>query len=166
MRPALAGLPRTYPVSRLAEGPAASYKLSSNENPYPPLPGVLAATSEGVRPDEPLSRHGQCGDHRGRGRPARMLTEGQLAFGAGSVAVLYALLLAVCEPGDDVVFAWRSFEAYPDRGPAHRGEASVRCRWRPARFMILLRCGRQSPPGDQGDLALHTEQPDRSRVGA
>ena len=39
--------------------------------------------------------------------------QGQLAFGAGSVAVLYALLLAVCEPGDDVVFAWRSFEAYP-----------------------------------------------------
>jgi histidinol-phosphate aminotransferase len=38
---------------------------------------------------------------------------GSLAFGAGSVAVLYHLLAAVCEPGDEVVHAWRSFEAYP-----------------------------------------------------
>jgi histidinol-phosphate aminotransferase len=27
--------------------------------------------------------------------------------------VLYHLLQTVCEPGDEVVFAWRSFEAYP-----------------------------------------------------
>jgi histidinol-phosphate aminotransferase len=37
----------------------------------------------------------------------------QLAFGAGSVAVLYHLLQATCEAGDEVVYAWRSFEAYP-----------------------------------------------------
>jgi len=38
---------------------------------------------------------------------------GRVAFGTGSVAVLYHLLQAVCEPGDEVVYAWRSFEAYP-----------------------------------------------------
>src|SRR5690606_27989792 len=37
----------------------------------------------------------------------------QLAAGTGSVAVLYHLLQAYCEPGDEVVYAWRSFEAYP-----------------------------------------------------
>jgi histidinol-phosphate aminotransferase len=37
----------------------------------------------------------------------------RLVFGTGSVAVLYHLLQTVCEPGDEVVFAWRSFEAYP-----------------------------------------------------
>ena len=37
----------------------------------------------------------------------------QLAFGTGSVAVLYHLLQATCESGDEVVYAWRSFEAYP-----------------------------------------------------
>jgi len=37
----------------------------------------------------------------------------QLAFGTGSVAVLYHLLQATCEAGDEVIFAWRSFEAYP-----------------------------------------------------
>ena len=31
----------------------------------------------------------------------------------GSVAVLYHLLQAACEAGDEVVYAWRSFEAYP-----------------------------------------------------
>jgi len=33
--------------------------------------------------------------------------------GNGSVAMLGHILAAVCEPGDEVVFAWRSFEAYP-----------------------------------------------------
>ncbi len=37
----------------------------------------------------------------------------QLAAGTGSVAVLYHLLQAFCDPGDEVVYAWRSFEAYP-----------------------------------------------------
>jgi histidinol-phosphate aminotransferase len=37
----------------------------------------------------------------------------QLAFGTGSVALLYHLLQAACEAGDEVVYAWRSFEAYP-----------------------------------------------------
>ena len=37
----------------------------------------------------------------------------QLAFATGSVAVLYHLLQATCEAGDEVVYAWRSFEAYP-----------------------------------------------------
>jgi histidinol-phosphate aminotransferase len=37
----------------------------------------------------------------------------QVATGAGSVAVLYNLLQAMCVDGDEVVYAWRSFEAYP-----------------------------------------------------
>jgi histidinol-phosphate aminotransferase len=36
-----------------------------------------------------------------------------LAVASGSVAALYYLLQAVVEPGDEVVYAWRSFEAYP-----------------------------------------------------
>src|SRR5690349_13487609 len=37
----------------------------------------------------------------------------QVAVGTGSVAILYHLLQAFCDPGDEVVHAWRSFEAYP-----------------------------------------------------
>ena len=36
-----------------------------------------------------------------------------LAAATGSVALIYQLLQAFCEPGDEVVYAWRSFEAYP-----------------------------------------------------
>jgi histidinol-phosphate aminotransferase len=38
----------------------------------------------------------------------------QLAVGAGSAHVLLQTLQAVCDPGDQVVFASPSFEAYPD----------------------------------------------------
>ena len=31
----------------------------------------------------------------------------------GSVGLIYQLVNAFCEPGDEVVYAWRSFEAYP-----------------------------------------------------
>ena len=42
------------------------------------------------------------------GRP-----QDHLAAATGSVALVYQLLQAYCEPGDEVVYAWRSFEAYP-----------------------------------------------------
>ena len=41
------------------------------------------------------------------------MPQDRLAAGTGSVAVLYHLLQAYCDPGDEVVYAWRSFEAYP-----------------------------------------------------
>jgi len=36
-----------------------------------------------------------------------------IATGTGSVGVLGQLIAATCDPGDEVVYAWRSFEAYP-----------------------------------------------------
>ena len=89
-----------------------SFKLSSNENPYPPLPGVIEATASAVAQ---MNRYPDFGNaeitdalSRRLGVPAE-----QLVFGAGSVAVLYHLLQATCEAGDEVIYAWRSFEAYP-----------------------------------------------------
>ncbi|MFY0408502.1 histidinol-phosphate transaminase [Solicola sp. PLA-1-18] len=90
----------------------ATYKLSSNENPYPPLPGVV----EAVRSTLPgLNRYpdmGVTGLYERLAERHGVRTD-ELASGAGSVAVLYHLLQAYCEPGDEVVHAWRSFEAYP-----------------------------------------------------
>jgi histidinol-phosphate aminotransferase len=37
----------------------------------------------------------------------------RVALGTGSVAVLYYLLQAVAGDGDEVIYPWRSFEAYP-----------------------------------------------------
>lgn len=37
----------------------------------------------------------------------------QVVVGNGSVALIETILSAMCAPGDEVVYAWRSFEAYP-----------------------------------------------------
>jgi len=89
-----------------------SYKLSSNENPYPPLPGVVEAAHRAV---EVMNRYPDMGSTAlYDALSARLETPvGELAVATGSVALIYQLLNAFCEPGDEVVHAWRSFEAYP-----------------------------------------------------
>ena len=37
----------------------------------------------------------------------------QVGIGCGSVGLLQQILLAYVDPGDEVVYGWRSFEAYP-----------------------------------------------------
>ena len=113
VRPAVAALPAYRPGRPAPVQPGQpTYKLSSNENPYPPLPGVLAATDLACRQ---MNRYPDMANAAMTEAVAAKydIAPGQLAFGAGSVAVLYHLLQAVCDPGDEVVFAWRSFEAYP-----------------------------------------------------
>jgi histidinol-phosphate aminotransferase len=94
------------------DGQRVGYKLSSNENPFPPLPGVLEATARAVAQ---MNRYPDMGNVAMTAALADRLAvpADRLAFGTGSVAVLYHLLQATCEAGDEVVYAWRSFEAYP-----------------------------------------------------
>jgi histidinol-phosphate aminotransferase len=89
-----------------------SYKLSSNENPYPPLPGVVEAAHRAV---DVMNRYPDMGSSQLYDALATRLQVpvGDLAAATGSVALIYQLLSAFCEPGDEVVHAWRSFEAYP-----------------------------------------------------
>jgi histidinol-phosphate aminotransferase len=89
-----------------------TYKLSSNENPYPPLPGVVEAA---VRAAEQMNRYPDMGNTALYGALADKLgvETGRLALATGSVGLIYQLVLAFCDPGDEVVYAWRSFEAYP-----------------------------------------------------
>ncbi len=113
IRPEVASLPAYRPgrPAPSVEG-LTTFKLSSNENPYPPLPGVLAAA---VSAATAMNRYPDMANiAMTEALAARLKVDpGRLAFGTGSVAVLYHLLQAVCEPGDEVVYAWRSFEAYP-----------------------------------------------------
>src|SRR3954453_7167374 len=88
-----------------------TYKLSSNENPYPPLPGVVEAAS---RAAEQMNRYPDMGNTALYEALADRLgvEAGRLALATGSVALVYQLLQAFCDPGDEVVYPWRSFEAY------------------------------------------------------
>ena len=89
-----------------------TYKLSSNENPYPPLPGIMNAAIEAAAQMNRYPDMGCTALYAALSARLGVATE-QLAAGTGSVAVLYHLLQAYCDPGDQVVYAWRSFEAYP-----------------------------------------------------
>jgi histidinol-phosphate aminotransferase len=113
LRGALDGIP-TYKPGRPATSVsgAPSYKLSSNENPYPPLPGVLdvvtrAAGSFNRYPDLFCSELTAALSERLK-VPAE-----HIATGTGSVGVLQQLVQCTAQQGDEIVYAWRSFEAYP-----------------------------------------------------
>lgn len=116
---------RPVPRAALAEVPAyvagkpavpqdgrPTYKLSSNENPYPPLPGVVEAVE---RAAAVMNRYPDMGNTAVyEALAARFeVPVGDVAAATGSVALLYHLVQAFCEPGDEVLYAWRSFEAYP-----------------------------------------------------
>ena len=107
----------TIPTYKPGKPPApkpgrATFKLSSNENPYPPLPGVVETLADAA---ERVNRYPDMGAVHLYERLAERfgVPVDHLAAGTGSVAVLYHLLQATCERGDEVVYAWRSFEAYP-----------------------------------------------------
>ncbi|MCO6010118.1 histidinol-phosphate transaminase [Actinoallomurus purpureus] len=102
-----------YKPGKVARSPGGrSFKLSSNESPYGPLPSVREVISDAGGfvnryPDNGCTalidaisgRFGVPPEH--------------VAVGCGSVGVAQMLLEAVGEPGVEVVYAWRSFEAYP-----------------------------------------------------
>jgi histidinol-phosphate aminotransferase len=89
-----------------------TYKLSSNENPHPPLPEVLAAVEAAAAQMNRYPEMGNTALYEALSVRLGVPVE-RLAAATGSVALLYHLVQAFCEPGDEVVFAWRSFEAYP-----------------------------------------------------
>ena len=112
LRAEIAGLP-AYKAGRPAAAfEGTSYKLSSNENPYPPLPGVLKAA---VAAAEEVNRYPDFGSAALIEELASFLAvpAERIAVGTGSVGVLQQLLQATSGPGDEVVYAWISFEAYP-----------------------------------------------------
>ena len=113
LRKTLEGVPAYKPGKPAApvEGLKA-YKISSNENPYPPLPSVVkvvadAATNMNRYPDMAVTRLTKALAERWD------VPTTHIATGTGSVGVLTQLINITCEPGDEVVYAWRSFEAYP-----------------------------------------------------
>jgi histidinol-phosphate aminotransferase len=108
VRADLASLP-DYIAGRKVPGAVI---LSSNELSGPAPASVLAAIAEAAADVNRYPAMG-CDDlldhtaaHFGVDRP-------RLAVGCGSVSLCQQLVQALCDTGDEVVFGWRSFEAYP-----------------------------------------------------
>jgi len=99
-------------------------KLASNEVPYGPLPGVVEALVEAA---QGVHRYPDMGVVALRDALAERygVAPDRVATGCGSVALAEHLIRAACVPGDEVLYSWRSFEAYPII-TATTGAASVR----------------------------------------
>ncbi len=108
IRPEIAALP---PYRQGKQAGADAFKLSSNENPYEPLPSVV----ESLRRTVGVNRYPDATAARLRTALAERygVLPDEVHIGAGSVSILSQLMLAAAGPGDEVVYAWRSFEAYP-----------------------------------------------------
>jgi histidinol-phosphate aminotransferase len=87
-------------------------KLASNEVSAGPLPSVVAAITSAATG---VNRYPDSGAGALVARLADRfgVETGQLAVGCGSVTLCQQLVQATCHDGDEVVFGWRSFEAYP-----------------------------------------------------
>lgn len=110
--PQIEALPPYVPGARGEVGARAPVKVSSNENPASPLPSVVAALH---RAGETINRYPDMFAVELTERLAArhgVLAE-SVVTGGGSVGVLAHVLQAFAGPGDEVLFAWRSFEAYP-----------------------------------------------------
>jgi histidinol-phosphate aminotransferase len=108
LRPVLSSLP-AYVPGRNVPG---AIKLASNETPHPPLPYVVeriaaAAATSNRYPDASASELSNALAARYGVDPA------QVAVGCGSVSLCTQLVQAVADADEEVVYAWRSFEAYP-----------------------------------------------------
>jgi histidinol-phosphate aminotransferase len=116
-RPELDRIPSYRPGRNPADlarelGLTEAVKLASNEVPYGPLPGVAEAVAEAALrmhryPDMAAVALRDALGARYAVDPAR------IAVGCGSVALAEHLVKATTVPGDEVLYAWRSFEAYP-----------------------------------------------------
>jgi histidinol-phosphate aminotransferase len=111
-RPVLDTVPAYMPGKAPAAGAGQAHKLSSNESPFGPLPSVLKVLAEA---GSGMNRYPDNGAEALTAAIAARfdVPASHIAVGCGSVGVLKQLMETVGDPGNEVVYAWRSFEAYP-----------------------------------------------------
>ena len=137
-----------------------AYKLSSNENPYPPLPGVLETVLAAAGGLQPLPGHGlHRADERAR-RPLRRAGSRTSPPAPARSASPSSCVQSTAGPGDEVIYAWRSFEAYPIITQI-AGATSVQVPLTAGERARPRRDGRRDHRPDPADLRLQPEQPDR-----
>jgi histidinol-phosphate aminotransferase len=130
LRAALADLPKYIPGRPPAARPGlTTYKISSNENPYAPLRQIVDAAQQAVLQ---MNRYPDMGVTELHDALASRfdVPAAHIATGTGSVGLLQQFVQATCDAGDEVVFAWRAFEAYPIVATIN-GAVSVRVPLRP-----------------------------------
>lgn len=108
VRADISEIPSYVPGKRLAD----ALKLSSNEVAHPPLPAAVAAMAEAATTANRYPDMGATDLVHAIAKHLKLRPE-QVAVGCGSSALCQQLVQITCKTGDEVVFPWRSFEAYP-----------------------------------------------------
>lgn len=108
LRDVLQTLP-AYVAGRAVPG---AIKLASNEVSYPMLPAVVAQLSEALSASNRYPDNGSV-ELTGLLADRFGMPASQVAVGGGSVALCTQLVTAAVDAGDEVLYGWRSFEAYP-----------------------------------------------------
>ena len=108
VRADISEIPSYVPGKRLAD----ALKLSSNEVTHPPLPAAVAAMAEAAAAANRYPDMGATNLVHAIAKHLKLRPE-QVAVGCGSSALCQQLVQITCKTGDEVVFPWRSFEAYP-----------------------------------------------------
>jgi len=146
-------------------GSETIHKLSSNENPYGPVPAAEEAMRAvlnrlNVYPDgSARALRRRLGDHLG-------VDDAHVVVGNGSNELLRLIAQAVLRPGDECVFSWPSFVVYPmvtqlmgatavrvplDDGQAHDLDAMLAAITEKTRLVFL--CNPNNPTGTIYDRA-------------
>lgn len=113
LRPDLESLP-SYKAGQRPQprSDITTYKISSNESHHAPLESVqaaiIAAAAEINRYPDPFSSDLVAAIAHHFGVPAE-----HIALGTGSVALCGQIIQSAAGPGDNILYAWRSFESYP-----------------------------------------------------
>jgi histidinol-phosphate aminotransferase len=117
-----AGVPTGQAPEDVAGGGIA--QLASNESPFPPHPKVIEAIESATHA---MNRYPDPDATLLRRRIAERYEEepGRIAVGNGSCEILLAAAEALCEPGDEILYAWPSFSMYPYL-PALTGAREIR----------------------------------------
>ena len=111
LRPELADIP-AYTPGRTVPG---AIKIASNETVHGPLPSVRAAIEKATDQINRYPDNGylQLREHLAKHLDGGSFTPEQISVGCGSVSLCQQLIQITSAVGDEVVFAWRSFEIYP-----------------------------------------------------
>ncbi|ATG53124.1 aminotransferase [Brachybacterium vulturis] len=120
LRPVLEDLPVYVPGKPAADDGMRRFKISSNESSFPPVPAVREAVIASL--DQMYLYPDAAGTALREALGASHGVEpSQIALSNGSVTVTADLVRALVGEGDEVVYAWRSFEAYPLLVGGHGG---------------------------------------------
>ena len=146
--------------------PAApdAFKLSSNENPFEPLAAVREALA-----DTTVNRYPDATAYALRVALAAKYgtSPDEVQVGSGSVAILTQLITAAASVGDEVIYSWRSFEAYPGlvtvagatsiqvpNTPDHRHDLDAMADAITERTRVIIVC---TPNNPTGTIVTHDE---------